>query len=111
MENCCSVDAENIYRAYKFAEDISAVSRIGFIRRQLDSFFPIFIGKCFIILLIAPEPFMQSIELSLNELYESGVESGLPPYQLATAISKLYSTTLSIISMPERMSYLTAAIR
>lgn len=47
----------------------------------------------------------------MRELYASGIASGLPPHQLAVAISKLYSATLSIISTPERMNYLMSAIR
>uniref|UniRef100_A0A5K3EZZ4 Glypican-2 n=2 Tax=Mesocestoides corti TaxID=53468 RepID=A0A5K3EZZ4_MESCO len=99
-ENCCSVDAENIYLAFKFADDINAVSRIGIIRSQLDFSFPIFL-----------KPFIQSIELSLSEIFDTGVKSQLPPHQIATSVSKLYSAIRSIISMPEQIDYLKATIK
>ncbi|KAL5105260.1 hypothetical protein TcWFU_007443 [Taenia crassiceps] len=100
VENCCNVDAENIYLAYKFADDISAMSKIGFIRSKLDSFFPIFI-----------KPFIQSLEIYLSDVFTSGIQSHLPPHQIATSVSKLYSSILSMISMPERMNYLQASIK
>ncbi|KAH9278978.1 hypothetical protein ECG_08437 [Echinococcus granulosus] len=100
VENCCNVDAENIYLAYKFADDISAVSKIGYIRSQLDSFFPVFI-----------KPFIQSLEIYLSDLFTSGIQSQLPPHQIATSVSKLYSSILSMISMPERKNFFQASMK
>ncbi|VUZ53923.1 unnamed protein product [Hymenolepis diminuta] len=94
-ENCCSVEAENIYLAYKFADDIRAISKIGFIRSKLDSFFSIFI-----------KPFIQSLEVYLSDTFASGMQSHLPPHQIATSVSKLYSSILSMVSMPDKINYL-----
>uniref|UniRef100_A0A0X3P9B9 Glypican-2 n=1 Tax=Schistocephalus solidus TaxID=70667 RepID=A0A0X3P9B9_SCHSO len=99
-ENCCTAEAEKMYIDYKYLEDLGSVSKLSYIRKSLDTFFPIFI-----------KPFMKTIEYTFTELFNYCVGSGFPPRQISSTISRLYSSIQSLIGVPKKSDVLASSIR